>query len=180
MIQHDLPPADFPVAVDPTERVFPFADEDVGFGLHPVAVDQKAALDRDVLGILHRRLRAQELDVRDHVAEAGERLLGPVHAGQDLLHAPGERVLALVEPVDVLALARELALQLAELDVAADRHPVPDVISEEIQPIFVAPLVEDLRLVVEEVRHLPLEEELRHRVALIGHRRYPRRGSRSS
>src|SRR3989442_11869314 len=40
---------------------------------------------------------------------------------RSLLHPPRQRLLALIEPVDVLALARELPLELAELDVASHR-----------------------------------------------------------
>src|SRR5713101_4024990 len=65
------------------------------------------------------------------------RLLGPVNAGLDLLDPADQRVLALVEPGDVLALAGEFALSFAELDVAPHRHPVADVVGEQGEPVVI-------------------------------------------
>src|SRR5882757_7395654 len=66
--------------------------------------------------------------------QARARLFGPVDAGLDLLHPPAERVLALVEPVDVAVGAGELALILADLHVAPHRHPIADLLAQQ-QPV---------------------------------------------
>src|SRR5262249_24723648 len=66
LIEHDLPPADLPAAVDATERVLALADEDVGLRLHAVPVDQEPALDHDVRGRHHGRLDGEKLNVGDH------------------------------------------------------------------------------------------------------------------
>src|SRR5262249_20534006 len=102
---------------------------------------------------------AEDLDVRDHVADARRRLFGPVDASLDLRHAASERVLALVEPVDVEALAGELALGVVVGYVAAHRHPVTRVVGEEREPLVEAAGVEELRLGVEKLFDLPLEQE---------------------
>ena len=103
--------------------------------------------------------RRLDLDVGDDVADARGRLLGPVDAGEELLHAAAQRVLALVEPVDVQALAGELALPLVVGDVAPHGHEVARVVGEQIEPLLVAPLVEQLGLAVEEVLHLVAQEQ---------------------
>src|SRR6266540_4633709 len=99
LVEDDLAPGDLPAAVLAAQQVFALADQEIGFRLDAVTVDEEAALDGDLprhgLGGAHR----QDLDVRDHVTDPGGRLLGPVDAGANLLHAPRERVLALVEPV---------------------------------------------------------------------------------
>src|SRR5215210_3576697 len=80
-------------------------------------------------------------------------------AGLDLLHAPAERLLALVEPVDVALGAGELALVVAELDVAPHRHPVADVLGEQVEPFPIAPLVEQFGLPIEEIRDLLAQQQ---------------------
>ena len=77
-----------------------------------------------------------------------------MNAGLDLAHAAGQRVLALVEPGDVLRLAGEFARLLAEFDVAAHRHPVAEIVGEQRQPLVIAPLVEQFGLAVEEIGDL--------------------------
>ena len=101
--------------------------------------------------------------------DAGDRLLGPVHAGQDLLDAPRQGLLAFVEPVDVLAGAGEFALRFAHLDVAAHRHPVAHILGDERQPVLVAPLVEQIRLVIKELLDLLLEEQEGDLFVSVGH-----------
>src|SRR5260370_17465009 len=80
-------------------------------------------------------------------------------AGEDLLHAAGERVLALVEPVDVGALTREFTLALVVRHVAPDRHPVADVLGEQVEPVLIPALVEQLGFPVEELLDLALYEQ---------------------
>ncbi len=94
-------------------------------------------------------------------------------AGLDLLHALGQRVLALVEPVDVAVGAGELALVLAELDVAPHRHPVTDVVGEQIEPFPIAPLVEQLRLAIEEIRDLLAKQQPCDARVVLSHRASP-------
>ena len=98
-----------------------------------------------------------------------EGLLGPVDAGLDLGHAPPERVLRLVEPVHVGALARELARTVVVRHVAAHRHPVARVVGEEREPLVEPARVEQLSLVVEKLLDLPVEEELRERGRVGAH-----------
>src|SRR5262249_18780188 len=93
--------------------------------------------------------------------DARGRLLGPVDSRADLGHAPGQRVLAVVEPVDLGALARELSLRGVGRSVATHRHPVARIFREQVQPLLVAALVENLGLAVDELLDLALEEETR-------------------
>ena len=93
------------------------------------------------------------------MADPRRRLLGPVNAGLDLRHAPPERVLALVEPVHVGAVARELPLAVVGGHVAAHRHPVAGVLGEEREPLVEATRIEELGLAVEKVLDFPLEQE---------------------
>src|SRR5207237_9677323 len=137
LIQNDPSPRDLEGAVNPAQQVFALADEDVGLRLDAVPVDEEAALDGDLGRGGAVGARAKDLHVRDHVADARGRLLRPVDAGEDLLHAAGERGLALVEPVDVRALTRELALALVVRHVAPHRHPVADVLREQVEPVLV-------------------------------------------
>src|SRR5450631_4038087 len=127
--------------------------------MHAVAIDQEAAGDRDLLRCSKGRLRALQLHVRDEMRQARARLFGPVDAGLDLLYAPNQRVLALVEPVDIAVGAGELALVLAELHVAPHRHPIADVVGEQIEPFPIAPLVEQLRFAIEEIRDLLAKQQ---------------------
>src|ERR1700736_1729256 len=113
LVQDDLAARDLPLVVGTAQHILAFADEDVRLGLHPVAVDQKPASDGDLRRLGRRGVDLEQADIGDHVRDAGDRLLGPVHAGQDLLDAPRQGFLAFVEPVDVLAGAGEFALSLA-------------------------------------------------------------------
>src|SRR6266849_5308093 len=106
--------------------------------------------------------------------DARLRLLGPVDAGLDLPHPTGQRVLALVEPGDVGAGASELALALAELDVAPHWHPIADVVGEEGEPLLIAPLVEDFRLAVEELGDILRQQQAGDALVLVTHRAAPR------
>src|SRR2546425_1896032 len=107
LVQDDPAARDPPASVHAAQQVFALADEDVGLRLDAVAVDEEPALDRDLGGSGAVGARAKDLHVRDHVTDPRGRLLRPVDAGEDLLHAAGERVLALVEPADIGPLARE-------------------------------------------------------------------------
>ena len=78
----------------------------------------------------------------------------------DLVDAPLQGFLALVEPVDVVAFAGEFPVQLTELDVPAHRHPVPDVVGQQLQPLAEAPVIQQLRLVIQELFHLVLQQHL--------------------
>src|SRR5262245_14987542 len=112
--------------------------------------------------------------------EARARLLGPMDAGLDLLHAPRQRLLALVEPVDVAPGAGELAFVLAELDVAPHRHPVADVVGQQVEPFPVAPLVEQLGLPIEELRDLLAEQQPVDTRVALSHGASPPRSSRAT
>jgi hypothetical protein len=46
-------------------------------------------------------------------------------------------------------------------DVPAHRHPVPGVLGEEVEPLVVAALVEEVDFAVEELLDLGLQEEPR-------------------
>src|SRR3979411_2557287 len=126
LIQNDLSPRDLEGAVHPAQHVFALADEDVRLRLDAVAIDEETALDGDLARGRAVGARPEDLPGRDHVADARGRLLRPMDAGEDLLDAAGERVLALVEPVDVGALARELALALVVRHVSPERPPGAD------------------------------------------------------
>jgi hypothetical protein len=65
----------------------------------------------------------------------------------------------LVEPRDLGLGIRVLAVKLAKLDVAAHGHVVVDVLGDEIDPIAPAPLVQQLRLHVQELLDLSLEQQ---------------------
>src|SRR5205085_7001539 len=159
LIEHDAPPRELEPAVHAAQQVLALADEDIGLGLDAVAVDEKATLDLDLRRPGARRTGAEDLHVGDHVTDSRGRLLGPVDAGQDLAHAARQRVLALVEPADVHALARELALGLVVRHVAPHRHEVANVVGEQLEPLLVAPLVEQLGFSIEELLDLLSKEE---------------------
>src|SRR5271156_2895445 len=54
LVQYDFAARDLPLAVDPPQQILALADQDVGLGLDPIAVDQKPASDRDLLGVGRR------------------------------------------------------------------------------------------------------------------------------
>jgi hypothetical protein len=93
-----------------------------------------------------------------------------VHARADLLHAAGKGVLALVEPVDIHALAGEFPRGLLRGYVAAHGHEVTGVLGEEVEPVLEAPLVQELGLTVEELLDLLLEQQPGQRGRLGAHR----------
>ena len=101
LVEDDLAAGDLPAAVHAAEDILALPDQEIRLGLDAVSIDEKPALDLDLGRRWPVRLRVHDLDVRDHVTDPRGRLLGPVHAGEDLLHAPRERVLALVEPVEI-------------------------------------------------------------------------------
>src|SRR5262245_42955713 len=159
LIENNLAPCQKPALAVAPERILAPADQDVGLGLDAVAIDQEAAGDRDFLRIGKRRLDALQLHVRHEMRHARARLFGPMDAGLDLLHPPAERLLALVEPVDVVLRAGELALVLAELHVAPHRHPIADVVGEQVEPVAIAALVEQLRLAIKKIRDLLAKQQ---------------------
>src|SRR5712692_565066 len=105
LVEDDLAAGDPPVSVHPPQQVFAPADQEVGLRLHAVPVHDESAPDFDLA-----RPRGHDLDIGDDVADPRGRLLRPVYARQNLAHPAPERVFALIEPVDVDALPRELSL----------------------------------------------------------------------
>src|ERR1700730_9481858 len=99
--------------------------------------------------------------------DARHRLLGPMNAGLDLPHPAGQRVLALIEPGDVLTLACQLARLLAEFDVAPHRHPVADVVGEQAEPIVVAAFVQQLGFAIEEFGDFLGQQKARDPLVLV-------------
>src|SRR2546423_977953 len=94
------------------------------------------------------------------MADAGERLFGPMESGVQLAHARGERRFAFVEPRDLAGRVCLLSgFLLAELRVAPNRHPVVDVVGEELEPFAEAALVEQLSLSVKEFLNLVQQED---------------------
>src|SRR6266545_3712239 len=135
LVQDDLSPPELPLPIDAVKDILSLPDENVRFRFDPVSVDQEARLDGHLRRRRGRWLHVEDLDVGHHVADPRERLL---------------------EPVDVLTLARELPLELAELDVASHRHPVVHVFGQECEPLLVSPLVEELCLSVQKALDLLL------------------------
>ena len=89
-----------------------------------------------------------------------DRLLGPVHAGRDLLDPTFKGFLAFVEPVDIAIGAGQFVRLVAKLDVAAHRHPVADVVGDEGKPeVFVPSLVEQIRLAIKEILDLLFQQK---------------------
>src|SRR5688572_33096372 len=80
-------------------------------------------------------LDVDELDVGDDVADARPGLLAPVDAGVELAYAAGQSCLAFVEPGDLRLRVAVGAGPVAELHVAADRHVVVDIVSNELDPV---------------------------------------------
>src|ERR1051326_5906352 len=171
LVEHDLPPRDAPAFALAPQHILALADQDVGLGLDPVAVDQKPAPRRHFVRLRDRRRRFDDLHIRDQVRDARHRLLGPMYPGLDLLDAPNERVLALVEPSDVLAFAGEFALFLAVFDIAPHRHPVAQIVREQCQPFVIAPLVQEFGLAVEKFGNLMGQQETRGPRIAVGHLR---------
>src|SRR5207245_9204762 len=73
LVEDDLPARDLPAVIFPAHGVQPFADEEALLVLEAVLVDQELA-DRLHFG----HTDAQQLDVRNHVRDARERLLAPL------------------------------------------------------------------------------------------------------
>src|SRR5215469_12446958 len=80
LVEQDLAARDLPAALDVAQQVLALADQDVGLGLHPVAVDQKAASHRDLGELRCRRVDLEEVDVGNQMRDAGDRLLSPMNA----------------------------------------------------------------------------------------------------
>src|SRR5437763_10165943 len=76
LVEQDRAPRDAPFLTLAAQHVFAFADQDVGLGLDPVAVDQEAAPGRDFTRLGGRWRRLDQLHVRDQVRDARHRLLG--------------------------------------------------------------------------------------------------------
>src|SRR5204863_3857585 len=96
---------------------------------------------------------------------------------QELRAPAGERLLALVEPVDLGRLAGECALGLAEFDVAPHRHPVADVVGEQTEPFLVTPLVQKLGLAIQKFGDILHQQKLRYPLVAVSHPAAPRRPS---
>jgi hypothetical protein len=65
-----------------------------------------------------------------------------VDAGPDLPNPLAQGLLALVHPGGILLCTREFVVFLAMLHVRGDRHEVPQVVREQIEPLFEPALVE--------------------------------------
>src|SRR4029434_4269982 len=78
----------------------------------------------------------------------------------DLLDALLQRRFALVEPIHVLTLAGIFPLLLAELDIAAHRHPVANIVGQEGEPLLEAALVEQGCLRIEKLLDLPRQQQV--------------------
>src|SRR6266436_4535380 len=63
LVEQDLAVGDPPIAPDAPQQVLALADQDVGLGLDPVAVDQEAASDGDLDGLHRRGIDLDQLDV---------------------------------------------------------------------------------------------------------------------
>ena len=100
-----------------------------------------------------------DLDVGDDVLEAGNGLLWPVDTRVELPDAALKDVFAFVEPVDLGVCAGELALPVAELDVAAHGHPVVELRCEQVEPLFETSFVEETSFAVQEFLELLLEDQ---------------------
>ena len=111
--------------------------------------------------------RLDGVDVGDHAGDPRRRLLHPVHSGGDLLDAEPEGGLALVEPVHVPALAGVLRVPVAELHVPPHGDPVRDVVGQQVQPLLVAALVQQVRLGAQELVHLLREQQVGETLAAL-------------
>ena len=60
---------------------------------------------------------------------------------------------------------------LADFDVAPHRHPVADVVGDQLEPVLVAPLVEELRLVIEELLDFLPQQQAVYLFCSVDHRR---------
>ena len=69
LVEDDRPSRDLPVVADPAQRVLALTDQEVGLGLDPVAVDQKAAFDGDLVRLGGRGRRLDHLHVRHQVRD---------------------------------------------------------------------------------------------------------------
>src|SRR5579872_371627 len=96
LIENDLPPRDQPTAAVLTHGVLTFADEEIGFRLHTVAIDQEPRLDGNLARHVRISRHVKQLHVRHHVGYPRSWLLRPMDAGLDLAYAAGQRVLALI------------------------------------------------------------------------------------
>src|SRR3984893_16260893 len=63
LVEQELAAGDPPLRADAPQQVLALADQDVGLGLDPVAVDQKAASDGDLGGLGRRRNGLDQLHV---------------------------------------------------------------------------------------------------------------------
>src|SRR6185312_7214261 len=69
LVEDDFPPRDPPAVAITPEQILALPDQQVGLGLDPVAVDQKAAAYRDLARIGHRRGDLDQLHVRHQVRD---------------------------------------------------------------------------------------------------------------
>src|SRR5262249_28300000 len=116
LVEDDVSAAQLPFAVDLAESVVALTDEDVGLGLQTVAVNEEARADDDFGGVGNAWCRVDDADIGDQVAGPGAGLFSPVDAGLDLADPLRKRLLALIEPGDVLTLSRQFAVPVAVLD----------------------------------------------------------------
>jgi len=122
--------------------------------LQPASAHDEAALRGDLVAV-----NALDAHVGKEVRRPRARLFGPVIAARDLLHALAQRLLPFVEPVRFVG-PGILALGLVERHVARHRHPVAQIVVQQLEPVIEAPLVEQLVLEREEAVDLGLEEQI--------------------
>src|SRR5260221_2029188 len=76
LVEDDLAARDLPIPAGAPQQILALADQNVGLGLDPVAVDQEAAFDRDFLLVGDRRSRLVQWHVRVEERTERHRLLG--------------------------------------------------------------------------------------------------------
>src|SRR5215468_890157 len=82
--------------------------------------------------------------------EPGYRLFCPVNAGINLPHSPRQDILSLIEVRYLRLGVAEFEVPIAKLDVPANRHPVVQIVSQQIEPLTQPTLIEEQCLLVQE------------------------------
>src|SRR6266581_916930 len=136
------------------QHIIPLPHEEVHLIVQPVAVDNKPARHLHFVA-----LYVDDPHVGNDVADARHRLLAPVDTGVDLADPSGQDSLALVDPRDLCIRVRVLPVPLTELHVAPYGHVIVDVVGDQLYPVAVPPVIEQLRLHVEELLDLTLQEQ---------------------
>src|SRR6266567_2632664 len=82
-----------------------------------------------------------------------------MYARHQLPDAPFQYILTFVEPRDLRRRVRVLMIPFAEVHVLPNGHEVVNIVGHEADPLFVPPLVQQSRLVVEKLLNLVLDDE---------------------